>query len=249
MWLLLIKRRALWCRKRGKGAEGPTKREFNCLSCLPFPAPDTPLSCLKQATKARHIYGFCHWRRVSATDWSSGGACCWCWGILFHLLFPPRGAVSKDGHKNKQDKEKSESWIKGSGSSVFWLQAALINRSLLWKKKKHMYSFNPATYCWVGGFLYFCPYLTIGLVNDVLWYKWPPPTATLSHTTWRFGALGTPIHSEWSDVMHCWTEVWIRCFTLPAVISPKSSAEFTVPSTIAVSSQSHQRQGTRLCCL
>lgn len=94
----------------------------------------------------------------------------------------------------------------------------------------------------LGGFLYFCPYLTIGLVNDVLWYKWPPPTATLSHTTWRFGALGAPVHSEWSDVMHRWTEVWIRCFTLPAVISHKSSAEFTVPSTSAASSQSHQRQ-------
>lgn len=57
-------------------------------------------------------------------------------GDFVSSSFPPRGAVSKDGHKNKQDKEKSESWIKGSGSSVFWLQAALINRSLLWKKKK-----------------------------------------------------------------------------------------------------------------
>lgn len=57
-------------------------------------------------------------------------------GFCFIFFSPPRGAVSKDGHKNKQDKEKSESWIKGSGSSVFWLQAALINRSLLWKKKK-----------------------------------------------------------------------------------------------------------------
>lgn len=55
------------------------------------------------------------------------------------FLFFPRGTVSNDWHKNREDKEKSQSCIRSSESPVYWLLATAIYRSPLLKIMKNSY--------------------------------------------------------------------------------------------------------------